>query len=67
MNIFIAKNGIEITVGSIVRTKGSTIERVVISIDDDGYDGKHIHTRRVDENLQGDTFWHKPQALEVIV
>jgi hypothetical protein len=66
MEIYTDKNGIEITVGSIVRAKGSTIDRRVDVIWDVVAGEKHIHTQRLDGSRVSSEQWHKPNTLEVI-
>lgn len=65
MNTYTDKNGTEITVGALVRAKGSNIDRIVDVIREES-NGKHIHTQRADGSRVSSYQWHKPATLEVI-
>ena len=65
MNIYTDKNGTEITVGALVRAKGSEVIRRVDVVREES-DGKHIHTVRADGKLVSSYQWHKPSTLEIV-
>ena len=64
MNTYTDKNGTEISVGALVRAKGSDVVRRVDQISDK--EAASIHAVRIDGKIVSSSRWLSASTLEVI-